>query len=145
MKPLFRLSSFFFLFLALLTNLGLAQQKLEELETLLCKNYATSILFSYFKLSKITPPQSLIRPGGKVAFKVIKEKGGVKSFLKASQCHIKVEEGASSFGYLRRLDDCLNSFIGNKPKEAKPHKEKFEKAISEALREVNQFFLKGPL
>ena len=119
--------------------------KLEGLETLMSKNYASSVLFSYFKLTKIMPSKPLLKPARKVAFTVIKKKGGLKEFLKASQCHITVEEGASTFAYLKRIDTCLDSYIGKKPKEAKPHQEKFQKAINEALREVNQYFLKGPL
>ncbi|MEC7181242.1 MAG: hypothetical protein VXW15_00910, partial [Bdellovibrionota bacterium] len=79
------------------STLSNAKTKLEELETLMCKNYATSVLYSYFKLTKIQPPQSLIKPARKVAFNVLKKKGGVKDFLKASKCHLTVEEGASTF------------------------------------------------
>ena len=127
------------------STLSNAKTKLEELETLMCKNYATSVLYSYFKLTKIQPPQSLLKPARKVAFNVLKKKGGVKNFLKASKCHLTVEEGASTFAYLKRLDKCLNAYVGKKPKESTPHKLKFEKSISEAFREVNQFFIKGPL
>ena len=135
----------FLLTFTLQSTLSIAMPKIEDLETLMCKNYATSVLYSYFKLTKIQPPQSLIKPARKVAFDVLKKKGGVKDFLKASKCHMTVEEGASTFAYLKRLDSCLNSYIGKKPKESKPHKAKFEAAISEALKEVNQFFIKGPL
>ena len=135
----------FLLTFTLQSTLSIAMPKIEDLETLMCKNYATSVLYSYFKLTKIQPPQSLIKPARKVAFDVLKKKGGVKDFLKASKCHMTVEEGASTFAYLKRLDSCLNSYIGKKPKESKPHKEKFETAVSEALKEVNQFFIKGPL
>tara|TARA_Y100001970_G_C14175731_1_gene826830 strand:+ start:854 stop:1417 length:564 start_codon:yes stop_codon:yes gene_type:complete len=147
-----QMKSFFRLFPVTLTVLCVlhsiqsqARPKLDELEALMCKNYATSVLFSYFKLSKIRPSQSLIKPARKVAFNVIKKQGGIKDFLTASQCHLKVEEGASTFAYLKRIDNCLNTYVGKNPKESKPHKIKFEKAISEALREVNKFFTKGPL
>ena len=146
MKRLFGLffKAFLITFTLYSTN-SLARPNLQDLEALMCKNYATSVLYSYFKLTKIQPPQQLIKPARKVAFDVLKKKGGVKDFLKASKCHLTVEEGASTFAYLKRIDSCLNSYVGKKPKESKPHKEKFENAISEALKEVNQFFIKGPL
>ena len=134
-----------FLTFALHPTFSNAKSKLEDLEKLMCNNYATSVLYSYFKLTKIQPPQSLIKPARAIAFKVLMEKGGIKEFLKASKCHQKVEEGASTFAYLKRIDKCLNSYVVKKPKESKTHQVKFEKSISEALREVNQFFIKGPL
>ena len=142
---LFLLPLTFLLAPTILFPLKAASEKiqLEKPRSLNAKNYASSVLFSYFKMAKILPPKQLVKPARKVAFTVIK-KGASKVFSRqVNAIKLLKKEPVLCLPKENRLLALTPILV--KPQECQASSRKVSKAPSTSHALPEPVLLKDPL